>query len=113
MQIIQKEREARKENMLPTPSLLPLPVVSLSAAISGIQTQAGAKKRILVLCTGNSARSQMAEGILRSLDSRLEVLSAGTHVRVNPNAIRVMQENRHRHLPGQTERCRAVSQPVV
>ncbi|PYV14503.1 MAG: protein tyrosine phosphatase [Acidobacteria bacterium] len=50
--------------------------------------------RILVLCTGNSARSQMAEGFLRRLDPRLEVLSAGTEpaARVNPNAIRVMAE---------------------
>ncbi|MEX2261199.1 MAG: arsenate reductase ArsC [Bryobacteraceae bacterium] len=53
-----------------------------------------ATKRILVLCTGNSARSQMAEGFLRSLDSGLEVHSAGTHPspRVNPYAIRAMQE---------------------
>src|SRR5437764_870218 len=52
------------------------------------------KKRILVLCTGNSARSQMAEGFLRSFDDRLEVFSAGTDpaARVNPNAIRVMRE---------------------
>ena len=51
-------------------------------------------KRILVLCTGNSARSQMAEGILKSLDPRLEVHSAGTAPapRVNPFAIRAMRE---------------------
>lgn len=35
-------------------------------------------KRILILCTGNAARSQMAEGWLRSFDSDLEVHSAGT-----------------------------------
>jgi len=54
----------------------------------------GGKKRILVPCTGNSARSQMAEGFLKSLDSRLEVYSAGTHpsARVNPFAIEAMQE---------------------
>ena len=59
-----------------------------------VATQASSGKRILVLCTGNSARSQMAEGILRSLDSRLEVFSAGTQpaARVNPNAIRAMRE---------------------
>lgn len=53
-----------------------------------------AKVRILVLCTGNSARSQMGEGFLRSFDPRLEVHSAGTHPapRVNPYAIQVMKE---------------------
>ncbi|MCD6091105.1 MAG: hypothetical protein J7J72_06365 [Bacteroidales bacterium] len=34
--------------------------------------------RILILCTGNSCRSQMAEGFLKSYDKRLEVYSAGT-----------------------------------
>lgn len=52
------------------------------------------KKRILILCTGNSCRSQMAEGFLKSFDDNLEVYSAGTKPaeRVNPNAIRVMKE---------------------
>ncbi len=52
-------------------------------------------KRILILCTGNSARSQMAEGIMRSLsDGKLEIFSAGTKpgVRVHPTAIKVMKE---------------------
>ena len=51
-------------------------------------------KKILILCTGNSCRSQMAEGFLKSLDSSLEVFSAGTNPaqRVNPNAIKVMNE---------------------
>ena len=50
--------------------------------------------RILILCTGNSCRSQMAEGILRSLDPSLEVYSAGTipAERVHPMAIRTMKE---------------------
>ena len=50
--------------------------------------------RILILCTGNSARSQMAEGLLKSYDPRLEVWSAGTEpaAQVNPNAIRAMEE---------------------
>lgn len=52
------------------------------------------KKRILILCTGNSCRSQMAEGFLKSFDSTLEVFSAGTKVasRVHPKAIQVMNE---------------------
>jgi len=50
--------------------------------------------RLLILCTGNSCRSQMAEGFLRSFDSSLEVFSAGTHPadRPNPYAIEVMKE---------------------
>lgn len=53
------------------------------------------KKRILILCTGNSCRSQMAEGFLKSFDENLEVYSAGTKPadKVNPRAIQVMREN--------------------
>ena len=51
-------------------------------------------KRILILCTGNSCRSQMAEGFLKSFDPHLEVFSAGTSPasRVHPRAIAVMKE---------------------
>jgi arsenate reductase len=50
--------------------------------------------RILILCTGNSCRSQMAEGYLRSFDPALEVFSAGTAPsdRVHPKAVEVMRE---------------------
>ena len=50
--------------------------------------------RILILCTGNSCRSQMAEGFLKNLDSSLEVYSAGTvpTTNVHPMAIKVMLE---------------------
>lgn len=50
--------------------------------------------RILILCTGNSCRSQMAEGLLRSFDHRLEVFSAGSKPadEVHPMAVRVMRE---------------------
>lgn len=52
------------------------------------------KKKILILCTGNSCRSQMAEGFLKSYDKELEVYSAGTapSSRVHPKAIQVMAE---------------------
>ncbi len=51
-------------------------------------------KKILILCTGNSCRSQMAEGFLKSFDSELEVFSAGTvpSEKVNPNSVIVMDE---------------------
>jgi len=50
--------------------------------------------KILILCTGNSCRSQMAEGFLESFDSRMYVFSAGTHpaLHANPNAVAVMKE---------------------
>ncbi|MEW6131354.1 MAG: arsenate reductase ArsC [Acidobacteriota bacterium] len=52
------------------------------------------RKRVLILCTGNSARSQMAEGLLRhDGGSRFEVHSAGTHPStVRPEAIEAMRE---------------------
>lgn len=50
--------------------------------------------KVLILCTGNSCRSQMAHGFLKSFDKRIAVYSSGTEPaeKVNPKAIRVMQE---------------------
>jgi arsenate reductase len=50
--------------------------------------------RILVLCTGNSCRSQMAQAFLASFDPSLNVFSAGTEPaeKINPKAVAVMGE---------------------
>lgn len=56
--------------------------------------QSNKRQRVLVLCTGNSARSQMAEGLLRYMaGDQYEVFSAGTKpVGLNPNAVKAMTE---------------------
>jgi arsenate reductase (thioredoxin) len=50
--------------------------------------------KVLILCTGNSCRSQMAQGFLKSFDSNIEVFSAGTNpaATINERAITVMKE---------------------
>ena len=50
--------------------------------------------RVLILCTGNSCRSQMAHGFIQPFNFDLEVHSAGTKPadKVNPKAIEVMNE---------------------
>jgi arsenate reductase len=50
--------------------------------------------KILILCTGNSCRSQMAQGFLQSFDDRITVKSAGTvpAESINPIAVKVMAE---------------------
>jgi arsenate reductase len=52
------------------------------------------KSSVLFLCTGNSCRSQMAEGLLRHLaGDRFDVTSAGTHpAGLNPGAVEAMRE---------------------
>jgi len=50
--------------------------------------------KVLILCTGNSCRSQMAHGFLQSFDSNLKVFSAGTQPasQINEKAVTVMKE---------------------
>jgi arsenate reductase len=50
--------------------------------------------KVLIICTGNSCRSQMAQGFLQSFDSNIKVFSAGTNPasRINEKAIAVMKE---------------------
>lgn len=50
--------------------------------------------KILIICTGNTCRSQMAEGFLKSFDANLKVFSAGTRAegKVNPFAVKAMAE---------------------
>lgn len=50
--------------------------------------------KILILCTGNSCRSQMAHGFMQSFDNRLQVYSAGTEAsgKLNQKAVEAMRE---------------------
>jgi arsenate reductase len=50
--------------------------------------------KVLILCTGNSCRSQMAHGFLQSFDKKLQVFSAGTQAsgKLNEKAVIVMKE---------------------
>ena len=64
----------------------------------------GYNMKILILCTGNSCRSQMAHGFLQSFDKNIQVYSAGTHPaeKVNPLAVKTMAEvgiDISKHIP--------------
>jgi len=55
--------------------------------------------KIIVICTGNTCRSQIAEGLLKSKYPEAEIYSAGTHpeIQVNPYAVQAMAESRIRY----------------
>lgn len=76
--------------------LLTVSTPLLLAGVTSVHGQQPEKDRVrvLILCTGNSARSQMSAGFLQSWSPRLAVFSAGTNPspRVNPFAIKAMSE---------------------
>lgn len=65
--------------------------------------------KVLILCTGNSCRSQMAHGFLQSFNGNIDIHSAGTEPagQVNPKAVQVMKESGidiSRHTPKLVDR---------
>jgi ArsR family transcriptional regulator, arsenate/arsenite/antimonite-responsive transcriptional repressor / arsenate reductase (thioredoxin) len=85
------------------------PALSLvpAAPASPPVRRSGRRPRVLFLCTGNSARSQIAEALLEHMsDGTVEAVSAGSHPKpLHPNAVRVMRKrgidistNRTKHL---------------
>ena len=68
--------------------------------------------KVLILCTGNSCRSQMAHGFLQSFDNTIEVYSGGTEpaAQVNPKAVEVMKEvGIDRHKQSHSNACKYLS----
>jgi ArsR family transcriptional regulator, arsenate/arsenite/antimonite-responsive transcriptional repressor / arsenate reductase (thioredoxin) len=85
------------------------PLLRLAPAAPGFQPAPSSRRRrrVLFLCTGNSARSQIAEALLQRLsDGAMDAVSAGSHPKqLHPNAIRVLRrrgidisQNRTKHI---------------
>lgn len=70
------------------------PLTTITGAVDSEEGFTKLKKRILFLCTGNSARSQMAEGLMRHLaGGEYDVFSAGTYPKgLHPKSVEVMSE---------------------
>ena len=75
----------------------------------------GRRRRVLFLCTGNSARSQIAEALLERMSAgAIEAASAGSHPKpLHPNAVRVLQQAWHRHQREPHQAPRRVRLPAV
>ena len=67
--------------------------------------------KILILCTGNSCRSQMAHGILQSLDKNISVYSGGTEpaAQVNRQGRRSDEGDRNRYQLARADSCKHLS----
>lgn len=74
--------------------IIALPIAMLMTVGAFAEGSKSTKLKVLVICTGNSARSQITAGFLKSWDTRLNIYSAGTAPapRINPYAVRAMKE---------------------
>jgi protein-tyrosine-phosphatase/DNA-binding transcriptional ArsR family regulator len=89
------------------------PGLASAAGSPAVRGRGSGRVRVLFLCTGNSARSQMAEALAERLsDGAVRALSAGSHPKpLHPNAVRVMRargldlaDHQSKHLSGYTSR---------
>ncbi len=86
---------ARCEELLAQSGAALHPALSVSSTGPGAQERRppGRAPRVLFLCTGNSARSQIAEALVADIRDTIEVRSAGSNPKpLHPNAVRVMRE---------------------
>ena len=93
------------------------PALRLAPAAPGASTTRRSRRRprVLFLCTGNSARSQIAEALLERMSAgAIEAASAGSHPKpLHPNAVRVLREAWHRHQREPHQAPRRVRSPAV